>query len=503
MDGQIRKLGLFLIICFLALFAQLNYIQVFRSKDLSHKPTNTRAVEASYSRQRGTITTADGVVIARSVPSKDRYKFQRVYPEKELFGHITGYFSYILGPRATGLEAQYNDELSGRTTKQRLRSVSDLFVKHDRTGRVTLTIRKDLQLVAKQQLAGRKGSVVALDPKTGAILALYSYPDFDPNALSSHPVVSGSQVDPAVKIKGLLDASKDKPLLARTYQDTFFPGSTFKVVTASTGVQTGTVRVDQPSYPVLTSYHPPATGTYQLRNFGGESCGGTLFQILAKSCNSAFAQMGVENIGGPNMVAGARAFGFDEKPPIDLPGAVASQFPLDFTRNNGKLAQASIGQNDVSATPLQMALVAATIANQGRTMQPHLLDVIRDGEAQLVTKNTPSVWKTPISPQTADVIKQAMLGVVANGTATGLQLAGFEVGGKTGTAELGTNPPLSHTWIIGFAGPAGDPKIAFAVIVERQPGISESTGGRVAAPIAKALIQAALNPPTNNQGGGG
>ena len=502
MDSQIRRLGAFLMLCFLALFAQLNYVQVFRAKSLNNRPGNTRSVEATYSRQRGTISTADGVVIAQSVPSNDRYKFQREYPEKELFGHITGYFSYVLGPRATGIEAQYNDELAGRTTKQQLRSVSDLFVKHDRTGRVTLTIRKDLQLVAKQQLAGRKGSVVALDPKTGAILAMYSYPDYDPNALSRHPVLTGNS-DPAVVAKGLLDASVDKPLLARTFQDTFFPGSTFKVVTASTGVQDGSVKVDQPSYPVLTSYHPPATGTYQLHNFGGESCGGTLFQILAKSCNSAFAQMGVENIGGPNLTAGARAFGFDEVPPIDLPGAVASKFPLDFTRNNGALAQASIGQNSVSATPLQMALVAATIANQGRMMRPHLLDVIRDGEGALVTQDVPEVWKTPITPQTADVIKQAMLGVVQNGTATGMQLAGFEVGGKTGTAELGSNPPQSHTWIIGFAGPPGDPKIAVAVLVERQPGISESTGGRVAAPIAKAILQAFLTPPPKAQGGNG
>ncbi|MCU1351043.1 MAG: Cell division protein FtsI/penicillin-binding protein 2 [Acidimicrobiales bacterium] len=503
MDGQIRKLGLFLMVCFLALFAQLNYIQVYRASDLNGRKDNTRPVEASYSRERGTISTADGAVLARSVPSNDRYKFQRQFPEKELFGHITGYFSYILGPRATGLEQQYNAELAGRTAKQQLRSVSDLFVKRNRTGNLKLTIRKDLQLIAKQQLAGRKGSVVALDPKTGGVLAMYSYPDYDPNILSGHPGSKQGQGDASAKFKALFDASPDKPLLAKTYQDTFFPGSTFKVVTAATGVQIGKVAPDHPSYPVGTSYHPPATGTYQLRNFGGESCGGTLFDILAKSCNSAFAQMGVEDIGGPSLTQGAQAFGFNEKPPIDLPNPVASSFPTDFAHNNGKLAQSAIGQNDVGATPLQMALVAAGIANQGRIMEPHLLDEIRDGEGQLVKKVSPAVvWKTPVSPQTADIMKQGMIGVVQHGTATALQLPGLEIGGKTGTAQLGTSPPQSHTWIIAFAGPPGDPQIAVAVIVERQPGASESTGGRVAAPIAKAIIEAALlHPPT--QGGGG
>ena len=257
------------------------------------------------------------------------------------------------------------------------------------------------------------------------------------------------------------------------------------------GVNTGQVTPTQPSYPVATSYTPPQTRR-PLRNFGGESCGGTLFEILAVSCNSAFAQMGVD-LGPARMVNGSQAFGFNARPPVDLPAPAASRFPTDFTENLPKLAQSAVGQNDVSATPLQMALVAAGVANNGRIMAPHLLDQIRDGDGNLVRRFSPNVWMQATSPATADVMRQAMVEVVQRGTATGLAIPGMEVGGKTGTAQLGTNPPKSHAWIIGWAGPPGDPKVAVAVLVESQPGdVSDATGGRIAAPVAKAVMEKVL-----------
>ncbi len=477
MNRQIRRLGVFLMLCFVALFVQLNYVQVLRAHDLNTKPGNSRPIDQAFSRPRGTISTADGTVIARSVPSGDHFKYQREFPERDLFGFITGYFNFTFG--ATGLEASYNAELSGRTAKQQVRSFSDLFVDHDHTGNLRLTLRKDVQEVARQQLGDRKGSIVALNPKTGAVLAFWSFPSYDPNALSRHDK-GGAEA------KALLEASPDKPLLPRMYRETFFPGSTFKVVTGSVGVQTGMVTPTQPAYPSVSSYTPPQTNR-PLRNFGGEVCGGTLFDILAKSCNSAFAKMGVD-LGPGKMISGVQRFGFDDKPPIDLPAAAPSRFPTNFDQNLPALAQSAIGQNSVSATPLQMALVAAAIANGGQIMAPHLLDEIRDGDGNLVKRARPTVWTTPISPQTADVMHQAMIQVVQRGTATRLALPGFEVGGKTGTAQLGSNPPTSHAWIIGWAGPPGDAKVAVAVIVERQTGASEATGGRVAAPIAQAVM---------------
>jgi peptidoglycan glycosyltransferase len=193
------------------------------------------------------------------------------------------------------------------------------------------------------------------------------------------------------------------------------------------------------------------------------------------------------------MVAGAEAFGFNDTPPIDLPNAAASAFPTDFVRDTPKLAQAAIGQNDVQGTPLQMAMVAAAIANDGRIMTPHVMHEIRDGEGEVVEEYDPKVWKRATSASSAATLRVAMLGVVESGTATRLQIPGVDVGGKTGTAQLGTDPPTSHAWVIAFAGPPRErPVIAVAVLVEAQVGASEQTGGRVAAPIARAVIEAAL-----------
>ena len=481
MNRQIRKLGVALLAMFTVLFVQLNYIQVFKAPSLDRHPGNSRKVVEGFSQPRGTIVSADGTVLAKSVPSKDQFKFQRVYPEGELFGHVTGYLNFNFG--STGLESTYGDDLAGRTPGLDLQKLSDLFVSKTRVGNVNISIRKDVQEVARQALAGRAGSVVAVDPKTGAILAFYSSASYDPNPLASHGVDAG-------RARTLLSAAPSKPLLPKMYAETFFPGSTFKVVTGSIGLQSGKVTLTTPSYPVLTGYKIDFTKKL-LSNFGGESCGGTLPEILKVSCNSSFAAMGNETIGTAGMVAGAEAFGFNSRPPIDLPAAAPSVFPTAFPKDqgNGPIARASIGQGDTKATPLEMALVAAAIANGGDMMTPHLMTTITDDQGRVVKRYTPTVWKRPISPQNAELMRQAMIGVVQGGTATRLAIPGYEVGGKTGTAQFGIDPPTSHAWIIGYAGPPGDPKVAVAVIVEAQAGpASEATGGRIAAPIGQAVM---------------
>jgi peptidoglycan glycosyltransferase len=486
MTRQIRLLGVGLMVCFGILFVQLNRLTVFEAAALNDNPSNTREILRDFTQPRGTITTADGVVIAQSVPSNDRYERQRQYPEGPLFSAITGYYSFNLG--STGVEKTYNDELAGRTNKLSLQSIGDLFVDKEHLGDVNLTVRADLQRIAAQQLGDREGSVVALDPRTGAILAMVSYPTFDPNSLASHDTKAAS--DAAT----MLDSSPEKPRLSRAYQDRFFPGSTFKVVTATAGLTSGKVTVDQPSYPSASSYTPPGT-TRALRNFGGSTCGGKLFDILRVSCNSAFAQMGVE-VGADAMVATAERFGFNQDVPIDLTRPARSNFPTDFNRNVPALAQSSIGQNDVAATPLQMAMVAAAVANDGQIMVPHVMQDVRDADGNIVDRYDPKAWTMAMDRGTAAIMRDAMVGVAENGTAKGLKVPGFLVGGKTGTAQLGTSPPRSHAWIIGFAGPPGEvPTIAVAVLVEGQPGASEQTGGRVAAPIAQAILQAYLTTP--------
>jgi len=481
---QIRLLGLGLMVCFLALFVQLNRLTVFQAAELNDNPVNTREILRDFSQPRGSVTTADGVVIARSVPSGDRFEFQREFPEGPLFAPVSGFFSFTLG--SSGVEKTYNDELAGRTLDLSLQDLGDLFVDKDRVGDLTLTVRADLQRIATEQLAEREGSVVALDPRTGEILALVSYPSYDPNLLADH------DTQRATDVQRLLDADPNKPRLARSYQDRYFPGSTFKVVTATAGISRGEVTTDAPVYPVSNGYTAPGTRR-PLRNFGGGSCGGALFQILRASCNTAFAQMGVET-GPDDMVATAEAFGFNQDVPIDLTAPATSNFPTDFERNLPALAQSAIGQNDVASTPLQMAMVAGAVANaDGQVMVPHVLRDVRDGDGNIVDTYDTSVWTTAMDGATAALMREALRGVVESGTATGLAVPGFEVGGKTGTAQLGTDPPRSHAWILGFGGPPGDePTIAVAVIVEGQPGASEQTGGRVAAPIAQAVLAAHL-----------
>jgi len=483
-NRQIRRLGVVLLISFGAVLVQLSVIQVIRTDEYNEHPSNTRQILRDFSEPRGDITTADGVVIATSVEVDDRFELLRTYPEGELYAHSAGWFSFSFG--AAGIEQTYNDELAGETVTQELRSLGDLLVERDRTGDVRLTLIDSVQRVARDALGEREGAVVALDPRDGSILAMWSYPSFDPNLLAGHDLDVTADVRDA-----LLDAD-GAPLRASTYQERYFPGSTFKVVTGSAGVESGRVTPSEPSFPVTNAYTPPLT-TRPIRNFGGSTCGGTLYEVMRVSCNTAFAEMGAETIGPEPMVERAEAFGFNSVPPIDLPAAAPSVFPTDFFQNTPRLAQASIGQNDVQATPLQMALVAAAIANDGRIMKPHLLDEIRDGEGTVVTRWKPSLWRRATSASTAAIIRIGMLGVVERGTASRLAIDGVEIGGKTGTAELGTSPPSSHAWIIAFAGPPGErPVIAVAVLVEGQPGVSEQTGGRVAAPIARAVIEAAL-----------
>jgi penicillin-binding protein A len=484
MIRQIRALGAGLLLCFLVLFVQLNRLTVLEADALNDHPLNTRQILRDFNEPRGAVTTADGAVIAESEPSEGRFQYQRSYPLGDLFAHVTGYYSFTLG--SSGVEKRYNDDLAGRTLDLQIQSFSDLFVDRERVGNLTLTLRRDLQEIAKEQLGQQEGSVVALDPRTGALLAMWSYPSYDPNQLADHDTAA------AAEVQELLDSSPERPRRARTYQERFFPGSTFKVVTAAAGLASGSVPAAEPDYPVATEYVAPGT-TRPLRNFGGSTCGGNLVEILRVSCNTAFAQMGVE-MGPEAMVATAQGFGFNEDVPIDLTDPVASVFPTDFERNLPALAQSAIGQNEVQATPLQMAMVAGAIANEGHVMAPHVLADIRDTDGNVVETYDPREWRRATDPGSAEILRTAMIDVAEQGTATGLQIEGMAVGGKTGTAQLGTDPPRSHAWIIGFAGPPDGPaEVAVAVLVEGQEGASEQTGGRVAARIARAIMAAALD----------
>jgi peptidoglycan glycosyltransferase len=494
---QVKILGVVILACYAAAFVKLNQVQVLEASEYNDRPENTRAQLRDFNSPRGDIVTADGVVLATSEPRRADLRFQRVYPEGDLYAHLTGYYSFLLG--STGVERTYNAELTGRTSALQLRQLSNLFSDSSSEGDVVLTVRSDVQRTARDALGELTGSVVALDPRTGAVLAMYSNPTYDPN------LVSSNDGEAATAVKTLLDAAPDKPLLSRAYQDRFFPGSTFKVVTAAAGLTTGEVTETEPVYPSVTSYTPPLTNR-PISNFGGSSCGGDLFVILQRSCNSSFAQMAAEQLGPEPMIAAAEAAGFNQVPPIDLTRPVESVYPTDFGSvvsepagrapvydDTPALAQTAIGQNDVAATPLQMALVAAGVANEGRIMVPHVMGEVRARDGDVVASFEDRPWRDATDPATAEVLRRAMVSVVESGTASGLRLPGVEVGAKTGTAQLGTTPPRSHAWMIAFAGPPGEaPTVAVAVMVQGVRGDDGLTGGRVAGPVARAVLESAL-----------
>ena len=481
MNRQIRRLGIAMAILFLALFVQLNVVQVFRAESYNGNPNNNRAVTRDFNRPRGQIVAADGTVLARSeeVPGSQLGR-QRVYPEGALFGHVTGYYSFNAG--FSGVEESYNAELSGRTTPQ-LRDLDEYLLDRDPTADVVLTLVPEVQRVARDQLGARRGSIVALDTRDGSVLALWSFPSYDPTA------VSQADQTAAQEARSLLLADEANPLLPRSYRETFFPGSTFKVVTAAAGLTSGALSRDTTRYPVEQEFVPPLTNR-PIRNFGGDTCGGNLLDIMRVSCNTAFSRLAVE-MGAPALVERAEAFGFNEEPPLDLPEpATSSVSPAAaFERNTPVLAQTGIGQNAVRASPLQMAMVAAAVANGGDVMTPHVLSQVVDDDGQVIDEFDPSVWRSAASAEVSAAVRDAIVAVVADGTATRLAVPGAPTAGKTGTAQLGNG--LSHAWVIGFA-PADAPRVAVAVLVEAQEGASEQTGGRVAAPIGQAVLAAAL-----------
>jgi penicillin-binding protein A len=497
-NRQLRTLAAVILLCYVAAFVKLNQIQVIQASDYNDRPENTRAQLRDFNRPRGDIVTADGVVAATSEERRAGLRYQRVYPEGDLYAHITGYYSFRLG--STGVEREYNPQLTGRTASLQLRQLSGFFSDPSSEGDVALTVDSRVQREARDALGDLVGSVVALDPRDGSVLSMFSRPTYDPNLISTN------DGDRAGDVKSLLDAAPDKPLLSRAYQERFFPGSTFKIVTSTAGLESGRVTESTPDYPQVTSYTPPLT-TRSLSNFGGAVCGGTLFVILQKSCNSSFAQMAAEQLGPQPLIDAAEAAGFNDVPPIDLTRPTSSVFPTDFGEvvqrpeelapvyeNTPALAQTAIGQNDVAATPLQMALVAAGVANEGRVMVPHVMAEVRARDGDVVERFDPRPWRDSMARSTAETLRRAMVSVVTDGTASSLQLPGFTVGAKTGTAQLGTDPPRSHAWMIAFAGPEGQaPTVAVAVMVQNVEGDPAQTGGRVAGPIARRVLEAALS----------
>jgi peptidoglycan glycosyltransferase len=486
MNRAIRRVGVVIVAMVLVLVAQLTYLTIVDANNLKHNPHNVRALLANANRRRGDIVTADGTVVAhsRAVSDGTVFKYLREYPTKDLFAQTVGYQSFVFG--STGIENTYNDALLGRENQLNLNNIPDIFSGRQTTGTVVLSLRADAQRAAQAALGSQRGSVVMLDVKTGAVIAMYSNPSFDPNLF----VVHDARLAQAAFT--LVQQNPDHPALPRSYRERYPPGSSFKTVTASVALEDG-VATPASTFPFRTGLPLPQS-TNTLQNFGGESCGGSLVESFTVSCNTTFGQLGLQL--GDQLVPGIAKFGIGQAPPIDVsPGAVASVGPPagSFGTNQPLFAFAGIGQGAVAVTPLQMALVAEGIANGGVIMQPHIANEIRDANDKLIRRIGPSAWMTATTPQVALAVTQMMIQVVnsPNGTGTAAQIPGVTVAGKTGTAQTGPNQ-TPHAWFVAFA-PAEAPRFAVAVIVEHGGNAGhEATGGRVAAPIAARMLQVAL-----------
>jgi penicillin-binding protein A len=478
MNKPIRRVAFIALLMFGLLLANGTYMMIFRQDSLAAQPQNRRVRDAEFAQNRGAILAAGKTEIAKTVPSKDRFKYQRVYPDGELYATITGFYSYDRA--SSGLERTYNAQLAGTDDALFVRRLVDMATNKTPEGAsVQTTIVPKIQKAAADALGNQKGAVVALDPKTGAVLALVTSPTFDPNDIASH------DIEAAGKAYDRLASNSQHPLSNRAAREIYPPGSTFKLVTAAAALADGKTpnsMVESPDRLRL-----PGTRVF-LPN--STNCGGTkitITQALKVSCNTAFANLGLD-VGEQKLREQAQLFGFDRRHLADL-GGVASQFPDKM--NEAQLALSSIGQYDVAASPLQMAMVSAAIANDGVLMDPFVVSTVRSQDLKPIETHKPAELSTAMTPENAKDLQQMMGIVVSEGTGNNAQIPGVGVGGKTGTAQ--SDPKRKpFAWFTSFA-PLDDPKIAVAVIVEDADiPRNDIAGGRLAAPIAKAVMEAAL-----------
>jgi peptidoglycan glycosyltransferase len=468
---RIRHLFGLVIVLFGLLVGFTSYWSVFDAEGLEANSANRRLLLEEQRIRRGLIFAKDGTVLARNrVTGKGSARFyERTYPTANLFSHVIGY-SFVERGRA-GLERSQNDDLTG-DTDEFTGIIDDLRGKEREGDDLITTLDPAAQHVAIEALAGRAGSVVAIEPQTGRVRTMASVPNFDPNRIPNQFAA--------------LNKAPQSPLFNRATQSGYPPGSTFKVVAATAALDSGAFTPQS----ALSGRSPKEIGGVPLTNFGGQSFGSvTLTTALTKSVNTVWAQVG-ERLGKDTMYKYMRRFGFNSKPPIDLPGDELQQSAV-FDKGKAlddsdpvDIGRVAIGQERLLVTPLQMAMVVSAIANDGSLMRPHLVEQVRDQDGRTVREVKPSEESEVMKASTARALGAMMSQVVREGTGTAAALAGIDVAGKTGTAEVGGT---NQAWFIAFA-PVDAPRVAIAATVERTPG----QGGTVAAPIAKRVMETLL-----------
>ncbi len=478
-----RRLSLLagaILLLFAVVVGQSLNLQFFRAKALDASPLNPRNNTVTANQARGEIVAADGTILAQSVPAASG-GYKRIYPLGSLMSGLVGFVSPYYGTWA--LEAQYNRQLTPHA--QPAQSLAQVLAPTQAADNVVLTLNVGLERVIQHALAGRDGGGVVIDPKTGAVLAMYSNPTYNPVPFTSSSYAVAAA---AWKKDTTNNAYGFPPLGELATQQTFPPGSTFKVVTTS-AVLLSKPQLLNKVYPKKTFIHLPDSNK-TLSNYAYELCGGTIAEMLPPSCDTGYALIGLD-LGGSALAAAADAYGFNQAPPLDLPGVVASNFPsaASFVNDLPQAAYSAIGQQNVRTSALMNAMVAATVANGGVEMVPHLLKEITGPNGAVVSRFKDRVWKTPLSAAQAAQIVPLMVDVAKYGTAAGIFPAADDVGAKTGTSQTGSAAQNTDDWLIAFA-PASDPVVAAAVVVPNQ--VTSATGASVAGPIIACLIEGGL-----------
>ncbi|WP_437583577.1 peptidoglycan D,D-transpeptidase FtsI family protein [Paramicrobacterium sp. CJ85] len=485
MNKEFKRISIVVVAMFLALFTSTTVIQGIQADTLANDPRNTRTLYDSYQTERGAILAGD-TVLAQSVPTGDRYVYQREYPQGEMYASITGYFNPTQG--SSGLEHAMNQYLSGTSNSQFLDSLNQIIAGQDPKGAaVEVTIDPKVQEAAWNAMKGYTGGIVAIEPKTGRVLAMVTTPTYDPNSLASH------DSDAVIRTYNELLDAPGKPLYNRAIAgDQNPPGSTFKLVVAAAAFASGDYTPDS-KLPNPASFTLPGTST-KIYNSTRGTCGKgsevTIADAIRLSCNIPMAELGIK-LGDDAIRETAEKFGFnDENITIPLQCGT-STYPQEGL-NDAETGLSAFGQASVRSTPMQMAMVSAGIANEGKVMQPSLVDRVTGRNLEVLQSFTPSVYNEATSPDVAASVADAMQLSVRSGAASNATIDGVSVAGKTGTAENGSDEPYS-LWFTGFA-PADNPQVAVAVVIEDGGGKGQSgSGNSIAAPVAKQVIEAVLN----------
>jgi penicillin-binding protein A len=526
MNKPMRKVAVAVAILFVALFVNLNYVQVVRGSHYRNDKYNQRVLYNEFSSPRGQIVLSDGTPIAYSKKTNDELKYQRVYPDGPVYAPITGYYSFTYG--TSGIEDAEDSILTGDDPRLFGTKLAGLLTgRNPQGGTVDLTVNKQAQLAAYKAMDGRPGAVVALDPTTGAILAAVSTPSFDPNTLANHN---------SAKVSAAWSAylkAKNNPLSNRDFNEIYPLGSVFKVIDSAAAFEQDSSLEPTTVVPAPNSYWPldptrtsgcGSSGAC-IANFDGETCdNGKTAQLqfaFAKSCNTAFAKLVTEKVGSKLLAQEAVKFGLQkpypgEQPPdacsppaFMMPLAVCRSYPgsVDDLASPDTLAQTAIGQHDVTVTPLQVAMISAAVADGGTLWKPYLVAREQGPNLSTISTTHPTQLSSVIDQADDQKLITMMEQVVTSpeGTGSSAQVPAINgvpvvVGGKTGTADhcasnAKTCPP-PDAWFSGFAMLQGQPKIAVAVIIENG-GVNgnETTGGLAAGPVAEKVMAAYLHSP--------